>query len=42
MVNRVVMARLVLHNLLRMRYPTAEQEDFGGGGEAAYDSARGQ
>ena len=32
MVNRVVMACLVLHNLLRIRYPTAPQEDFGGGG----------
>ena len=40
-VNRVVMACLVLHNLLRIRYPTAQQEDFGGGGPA-YDSARGQ
>ena len=29
-VNRVVMACLVLHNLLRIRYPTAQQEDFGG------------
>ena len=28
--NRVVMACLVLHNLLRIRYPTAPQEDFGG------------
>ena len=28
-VNRVVMASLVLHNLLRIRYPTAQQEDFG-------------
>ena len=25
------MACLVLHNLLRIRYPTAQQEDFGGG-----------
>ena len=30
MVNRVIMACLVLHNLLRIRYPTAEQEDLGG------------
>ena len=30
-VNRVVMACLVLHNLLRIRYPTAQQEDFLGG-----------
>ena len=29
-VNRVVMACLVLYNLLRIRYPTAQQEDFGG------------
>ena len=29
-VNRVVMACLVLHNLLRIRYPTAEQEDLVG------------
>ena len=28
MVNKVVMACLVLHNLLRIRYPTAQQEDF--------------
>ena len=27
-VNRVVMDCLVLHNLLRIRYPTAEQEDL--------------
>ena len=27
-VNRVVMACLVLHNLLTIRYPTAQQEDF--------------
>ena len=33
MVNRVVMACLVLHNLLRIRYPTAQQEDFGGEGQ---------
>ena len=26
---RVVMACLVLHNLLRMRYPTGQQDDFG-------------
>ena len=32
-VNRVVMAYLVLHNLLRIRYPTAQQEDFGGKGQ---------
>ena len=30
-VNRVVMACLVRHNLLSIRYPTAQQEDFGGG-----------
>ena len=30
MVNRVLMACIVLHNLLRIRYPTAQQEDFGG------------
>ena len=40
-VNRVVMACLVLHNLLRVRYPTAQQEDLEGGGPA-YDSVRGQ
>ena len=40
-VNRVVMACLVLHNLLRIRYSTAHQEDFWVGGPA-YDSARGQ
>ena len=34
MVNRVVMTCLVLHNLLRMRYPTAQQEDFGGDGQS--------
>ena len=28
-VKRVVMACLVLHDLLRIRYPTAHQEDFG-------------
>ena len=39
-VNRVVMACLVLHNLLRIRYPTAPQEDFGVG--PVYGSARGQ
>ena len=33
MVNGVVMACLVLHNLLRIRYPTAQQEDFGGEGQ---------
>ena len=33
MVNRVVMACLVLHNLLRTRYATAQQEDFGGEGQ---------
>ena len=31
-VNRFVMACLALHNLLRMRYPTAQQEDFWGEG----------
>ena len=29
-VNRVVMDCIILHNLLRIRYPTAQQEDFGG------------
>ena len=38
-VNRVVMACIVLHNLLRIRYPTAQQEYIGG---APYGSARGQ
>ena len=33
MVNRVVMACLVLHNLLRIRYPTVLQEDFVGEGQ---------
>ena len=33
MVNRVVMACLVLHNLLGIRYPTAQQEDFLGEGQ---------
>ena len=33
MVNRVIMACLVLHNLLRIRYPTAPQEDLGGEGQ---------
>ena len=32
MVNRVVMACLVLRNLLRIRYPTAEQEELRHGG----------
>ena len=32
-VNRVVMACLVLHNLVRIRYPTAQQEDFGEEGQ---------
>ena len=31
--NRVVMACLVLHNLLRIRYITAQQKEFGGGGQ---------
>ena len=35
-VNRVVMACLVLHNLLSIRYPIAQQEDFGGGGESQH------
>ena len=39
-VNRVVLACLVLHNLLRIRYPTAPQE--AGGGGPAYGSAQGQ
>ena len=30
---RVVMACLVLHNLLRIRYPTGRQDDFGGEGQ---------
>ena len=30
-VNRVVMAYIVLHSLLKIRYPTAQQEDLGGG-----------
>ena len=33
MVHRVVMSCLVLHNLLRIRYPTAQQEDFWGEGQ---------
>ena len=33
MVNRVFMACLVLNNLLRIRYPTAQQEDFWGEGQ---------
>ena len=33
MVKRVVMACLVLHNLLRIRFPTAPQEDCGGEGQ---------
>ena len=32
-VGRVVMACLVLHNLLRIRYPTGQQDDFGGEGQ---------
>ena len=32
-VNRVVMACLVLHNVLRIRYLTAQQEDFGREGQ---------
>ena len=32
-VNKVVMACIVLHNLLRIRYPTAQQEDFGWEGQ---------
>ena len=32
-VNRVVMACLVLYNLLRIRYPTSQHEDFGGEGQ---------
>ena len=40
-VNRVVMAYLVLHNLLRIRYPTAEQEELRHGGPV-YGSTRGQ
>ena len=33
MVARVVMACLVLHNLLRMQYPTGQQDDFGAEGQ---------
>ena len=33
-VARVVLACLVLHNLLRMRYPTGQQDDFGAEGQA--------
>ena len=33
LVNGIVMACLVLHNLLRIRYPTTQQEDFGGKGQ---------
>ena len=33
MVERVVMACLVLHNLLRMRYPTGQQDGFGAEGQ---------
>ena len=29
MVARMVMACFVLHNLLRIRYPTGQQDDFG-------------
>ena len=32
MVTRVIMACIVLHNLLRIRYPTGQQDDFGGEG----------
>ena len=32
-VARVVMACLVLHNLLRIRYPTGQQDDFGAEGQ---------
>ena len=35
MVNKVVMACLVLHNLLRNRYLTAHEEDFGVEGQHA-------
>ena len=38
-INRVVMACLVLHNLLKIRYPTLNRKILGGG--PAYDSARG-
>ena len=34
-VNRVAMACLVLHHLLRIRYPTAQQEDLRGGGRSS-------
>ena len=33
-VARVVMTCLVLHNLLRMQYPTGQQDDFGAEGQA--------
>ena len=39
-VNRVVMACLVLHNLLRIRSPQLNRKTYGGG--PAYDSAREQ
>ena len=32
-VNQVIMTCLVLHNLLRIRYPIAQQEDFGQEGQ---------
>ena len=33
MVARVVIACLVLHNLLRIRYPIGQQDDFEGEGK---------
>ena len=33
MVTRVVMACIILHNLLRIRYPTGQQDDFWGEGQ---------
>ena len=33
MVARVVMTCLVLYNLLRMRYPTGQQDNFGAEGQ---------
>ena len=33
MVARLVMACLVLHNLLKMRYPTGQQDEFGPDGQ---------
>ena len=35
MVTRLIMACLVLHNLLRIRYPAVQEADFGGRGSAS-------